>query len=419
MEVFSSDTTSLCAKCKGRLWCGKSGCPILVKFYIQTKVKPLIDSTYLEGSSPPSVFIGRFNYPKVYIGPMLPPQHGDTSLMDTPELWSGKSIQEIVDFRFQLVRGKYLTNIKNFDGKIVELTREIALAEKSPDAEVEFKSKPVGRIVLNDEIQPFGPSASLVNLETVNCTYNKRIEKAFYDTDLKAKDAVISLYKDDILVSKIQKAFSVGAFGLKRNRRFVPTRWSITAVDSTLSKDMIECTKNYPLINEFRVYEHNQLDNRWIVLMIPREWCYELIEAWYPNTLWNPDKVKTEIFSDCEFFDGRKTYAEIGGCYYAARLATNELLNKERKQAGVVIMREAHPGYIMPVGVWNVREAVRHAVKNEPVNFSTLNETFDYISKKMEIPIKKWIEHSSVLRDTIQQKRITDFLKVEEWKQKK
>ena len=415
-KVFSSDTASLCAKCKGRLWCGKDGCPILVKFYTQTKVKPLIDSTYMEGSSPPSVFVGRWNYPKVFIGPMLPPQHGDTSIMDTPELWANKSIQEIVDFRFQLVRGKYLTNIKNFDGKIVEITREIALAENSPDAEVEFKTKPTGRIILNDEVQPFGPSASLLNLDAGNYTYNKRIEKAFYDTDLKAKDAVINLYKDGLLVSKIQKAFSVGAFGLEKNRKFVPTRWSITAVDDTLGKNMIEYTKTYPIINDFKIYEHNQLDNRWIVLMIPREWSYELIEAWYPKTLWNPDSVRTEIFSDHEFYDGRKTYAEIGGCYYAARLAANELLNKERRQAGVVIMREAHPGYIMPVGVWNVREAVRQAVKKEPMSFSTLNESLAYISKKMDIPVKNWIEHSTVLRDTMQQKRLVDFLKVKEWK---
>ena len=46
---------------------------------------------------------------------------------------------------------------------------------------------------------------------------------------------------------------------------------------------------------------------------------------------------------------------EIGGCYYAARLAVNELLNKERRQAGVVIMREAHPGYIMPIRILSNR----------------------------------------------------------------
>jgi hypothetical protein len=414
--MFSNDSGSLCAKCKGRLWCGKDKCPLLVKFYTQTKVKPLIDSTNLEGSSPPSVFIGRWNYPKVFIGPMVPPQHGDTSIMDTPELWTNKSIEEIVDFRFQLVRGKYLTDIKNFEGKIVEKTREIALAEESPETEVEFKSKPAGRIILNDEVQPFGPSASMIKLDVGSYRFDNKVEKAFYDTDLKAKEAVINLYNDKVLVSKIQKAFSVGAFGLGKNRRFVPTRWSITAVDDTLSKDMVEYTKTYPVINEFRVYEHVQLDNRWIILLLPREWCYELIEAWYPNTIWNPVGREVAIFSDHEFYDGRKTYAEIGGCYYAARLATNELLNKERKQAGVVVMREAHPGYIMPVGVWNVREAVRQAVKSKPTNFSSLNETLEYISKRLEIPIKKWISVSNVLKDVIQQRRIIDFLEVKKWK---
>jgi hypothetical protein len=39
-------------------------------------------------------------------------------------------------------------------------------------------------------------------------------------------------------------------------------------------------------------------------------------------------------------------------------LAVGELLEKERRQAAVVVLREAHPGYIMPVGVWQVREIV-------------------------------------------------------------
>ena len=410
---FSSDSGSLCARCKGRMWCGKARCPLLVKFYAQTKAKPLIDSTHLEGSSPPSVFIGRFSYPKVYIGPMLPPQFGDTSVMDTPELWAGMSIDQIVDFRFRLVRGKFLNPIKNFDGKIIEQTREIALAEKSPDAEVQFKKKPQGRLVMNDEIQPFGPSALLKKMELGrNVKYDKNIEKAFSDTDLKAAQAVIGLHKDGILVSKIQKAFSVGAFGLGKNRKFVPTRWSITAVDDTLGKNLMTYTRDYPLINEFRVYEHVQLDNRWLILMIPREWCYELIEAWYPNTIWNPAGRNIEIFSDHEFYDGRTTYADIGGCYYAARLATNELLNREKRQAGVVIMRETHPGYIMPVGVWNVREAVRTAVKNPPYRFATLQEALDFVGRRMDIPVSRWIEKSSILKDTMRQRKLVDFFRV-------
>jgi hypothetical protein len=150
--------------------------------------------------------------------------------------------------------------------------------------------------------------------------------------------------------------------------------------------------------------------------MIPREWCYELIEAWYPKTIWNPTGNEISIFSDHEFYDGRKTYADIGGCYYASRLAVNELLNKERRQAGIIVMREAHPGYIMPVGVWNVREAVRQAVKKKPLTFVSLNEALSYVSKKFDIPIKRWISVSSVLKDALHQRRIIDFLDARKWK---
>jgi hypothetical protein len=382
-----------------------------VKFYVNLKVKPLIDSTHLDGSSPPGVFVGRYGYPKVFVGPLIPPTHGDTSLLDTPEFWVGRTIDEIVSFRFQLVRGMFLTDVKKVEGdRLVEKTREIALAETSIDTEAEFKKRPTSRIVLSSEVQPFGPSAPIKRFDVGNYKIDKRIEKAYYDTDLKAKEAVITLYKKGVLVSRIQKAFSVGAFGLKRNRRFVPTRWSITAVDDTISKNLMEYTKTFPIINEFRVYEHVQLDNRWIVLMLPREWCYELIEAWYPKTLWNPKGRDVAMFSDYEFYDGRKDYADIGGCYYAARLAVNEALNKERRQAGVVILREAHPGYIMPVGVWNVREAVRAAVRKKPRKFETLKETLSYISRKLEIPIGKWLSHSNVLKDTLQQRKIIDFI---------
>jgi hypothetical protein len=177
-----------------------------------------------------------------------------------------------------------------------------------------------------------------------------------------------------------------------------------------LGEDMMKSTREYPLINEFRVFERYHLDNRWIILMMPSEWCYELIEAWYPSTTWNPFSSEIQIFGDHERYSGRTTYAQIGGCYYAARLAVNEYLNQERRQAGVVVLREAHPGYILPVGVWNVRENVRTALKSQPYTFNTLQETLDHISKKFDIPIKRWIFNSAILKDKLYQKRIEDFL---------
>lgn len=403
---------SPCVICKGsKNLCGKPVCPLMVKFYAHTQTRRLIDSLDLAGSSPPGVFVGRFGYPKVDVGPLVPPVYGDTAIMDTPERWMGKSIQEITDFRFKLVRGKYRVDVKEFQkaGRIMDYTRDLALAVNSPDVEMRFEKKPAGKIVLDDEIQPFGPSGRVATLEITNPKYDHKVEKAHYDTDLRAAEAVRDLYKGGVLISRIQKAFSVGSFGIEKNRKLVPTRWSITAVDDILGKNLLQRTKYHPLINEFRVYDWDQLDNRWCVMFMPCSWRYELIEAWYPDTVWNPLGKQIEIISSHEFYEGRRDYAEIGGCYYAARLAVNELLTEERRQAGVVIFREAHPGYIMPVGVWNVRENVRMALRQPPSKFNTLEEALQHLGGRMEIPVARWVASSAVVRDYMTQRRIDDY----------
>jgi len=410
--VVKQESPSICALCRGtKLLCGKKRCPIIVKFHSKKKVKPLIDTLRIGGSSPPSVFIGRYGYPKVSIGPMIPPIMGDTSLIDTPELWLDRSIDDIVDFRSMLVRGTHRADVYDVEStnKIVEYTKELALSKNCVFTEAIFSKKPRGKIAFFDEAQPHGPSAPLRKFDITNPKYEQHIEKAYYDTDLKSREAIFNLYKDGVNISKIQRAFSVGAFGVKKFRRFVPTRWSITAVDSNIGETLMKNTKTYPWINEFRVYYHNQFDNRWAVLMMPSEWQYELIEAWYPNTTWNPYGRGISIFNSYEFYKGRKTYAEIGGCYYSARLASNELLNKERRQAGVVVLREAHPGYIMPIGVWNVRESVRKALREPYRKFDTLDQALMFVSEKMDIPLQRWIKNSAVLKSMLYQKRLEDF----------
>jgi hypothetical protein len=91
---------------------------------------PLINGLDVDGASPPSVFIGRIGYPYVYAGPMVPPERGDTSIFDIPELWFGKDVEEIIGFRYKLVRGMFLTNVRdvNSENKLMTDTRELALA---------------------------------------------------------------------------------------------------------------------------------------------------------------------------------------------------------------------------------------------------------------------------------------------------
>ena len=49
---------------------------------------------------------------------MVPPVHGDTTLLDSPELWLGKTLEDIVNFRLSLVRGIEKLSIQNTQGQI-------------------------------------------------------------------------------------------------------------------------------------------------------------------------------------------------------------------------------------------------------------------------------------------------------------
>ncbi len=84
--------------------------------YLLEKVKeevPRIKRKDISGASPPEVFVGRFGYPKVFVGPVIPPfNYGDTSYLGTPEKWFGKSISEIVRMRLSMVRTKKLHPVR-------------------------------------------------------------------------------------------------------------------------------------------------------------------------------------------------------------------------------------------------------------------------------------------------------------------
>jgi hypothetical protein len=108
-------------------------------------------------------------------------------------------------------------------------------------------------------------------------------------------------------------------------------------------------------------------------------------------------------------YEGRTTYADIGGCYYASRLAITEKLLAERRQATITVLRETHPGYVLPVGVWCVRECVRNALRNAPSKFGNMRDVLRHISSKFDIGLSQWIKSSHILHELLYQTRITEF----------
>jgi len=412
--VVRAPSGSVCVYCKGsKMLCGKVQCPILVKAYSIVKVSSMLASQDLYGSSPPAVFVGRHGYPYVYAGPLVPPFRGDTSVLDTPELWLRASIQDIVDFRVKLVRGKARFHVRdaNDPPRLLNDVQLMSMGERPVDSEMKLLKRPSASILLDDEVQPMGPSAPIKELWVGDVKVSKLIERAASDADLKARDAILELYKKGVPVSQIQRAFSVGLFGVKGMRRLVPTRWSITAVDSTISRTLRdEEVKRLPGLDEYRVYRFNFMDNEFVVLMFPGKWSYESIEAWFPGTTWNPGGVSVAFCGDWEGYWGRTTYASMGGCYYAARLAVTEHLANIGKQASVLILREARPGYIMPVGVWIVRECVRRALAQGYEKFDNLKDALDAAFSKLSISPKIWMQVSKLLSDQVKQERLTKFI---------
>ncbi len=413
VKLVGVKPSSICLICRGgKMLCGKVSCPLVSKAVSLSKYHSMIDSNLVDGSTPPGVFVGHVGYPCVYIGPMIPPFHGDTGILDSPEQWMGKSIDEIIDLRYALIRGKTRTRATAVhDSRLIQTLQELSMAEKPVDSEALFKKKPDKTLYLSEFSQPFGPSALLEDFTTSSIDVDSRIEKAYYDRDLKASHAIINLYDRGLEVTRIQRCLSAGMFGVEEARKLVPTRWSITAVDDMISKRLVERVKEYPTVDEYRVHRFSYLDNLYVVILIPLGWEFEWIEAWFPGTTWNINGASAELIGDYEGYRGRTTYAEVGGCYYSTRLAAAESLAKERKQACVLALREIHPGYTLPVGVWNVRESIRKTMKMKPQTFDTFKDALTHALSDYVIPRETWVSRSVILRKMLHQRRLDHFLR--------
>ena len=372
---------------------------ILAKWYENlSKYGNLFSSDSISGTSPPSIFVGSYNYPKVSVGPMVPPIHGDTSLLDSPEKWVGKSLEEIVNFRLNLVRGIQKISVNATDGRYIENLQDVAMSSKPIDSDLEFH-KSVSGISLDGESAPFGPIGEIKSAKFSSSSSTKSIEKIFYDKDLKSKDAILSLYNTGIDVSRIQKCLSIGMLG--KERKLVPTKWSITATDDIISKSLAEEILDYSLIDSCKVFSYEHLGNLFSVVLFPHRWIYEMIEAWYSNGILG-------FGSDHEDARGLDHPPSIAGAYFAAKLAIVEYLSKNKIQSGAIILREIRPEYAIPVGVWQIREGIRAAMKKKPFIADNFDHAITLASKMMSVSKSEWLSHADIGK-LMRQKTISDF----------
>jgi DNA repair protein NreA len=375
--------------------------------FLSTNSAKLASET-LSGATPPSVFIGRYGYPKVKVGPMVPPFHGDTTILDKPEMWLGKSLEDIVQYRLSLVRGVSDINVHATSGRYIETLQELAMASKSAESEALFEKKPVADIEQEKDLgesAPFGPVAPLKSFKTASLSIDKRLENVYYDKDLRAAEAIVDLFQQEVEVSRIHRVLSVGMLGLQKNRRLVPTRWSISATDNIISVSLIKSIVSYAQIDLFEVYKHSHLGNYYSVILIPDDvWSFEMKEVWFDK---NGNLGMGVDFEDARGLDH---YPSIAGAYFAARLGVAEHLVQRRRKAAALVLREIHSDYVMPVGVWQIREGIRVALKNEKRQFESFENALSFACISLSASRKEWIRGSKIIEQKKEQMRITDFL---------
>ncbi|MDH5698218.1 MAG: hypothetical protein OEY54_06805, partial [Nitrosopumilus sp.] len=320
-------------------------------------------------------------------------------LLDSPEQWKGKSLEDIVNFRLNLVRGVQKISIDQTEGRYIEDLQEITMSSKATDTDLVFQKTTSPKVSLDGESAPFGPIGEIKTAKFSGTSSEKSIEKTYYDKDLKAQDAVLNLYNSGIDISKIQKCFSIGMLGQKR--KLVPTKWSITATDDIICKYLTDDVLDYGLIDSHRIFSYEHLGNIFTVVLFPHRWVYEMIEAWYSDGILG-------FGSDYEDARGIDHPPAIAGAYFAAKLGVLEYLKDKKIQAGAVILREIRPEYAIPVGVWQVREGIREAMNQTPMIADSIENALVLASNKTSISKSEWLSHGNIV-ELIRQKTISDF----------
>jgi len=404
----------LCIRCKGKMLCGLGFCPILKKHSEQTKTVSNIHGTEFTGASPPSLFVSWKNYPKVQIAPLSPTEVFDSTMLDAPEKWFGLPQEEIISFRQQLLRSNKAVSVFDAAKPSYELAemQELVMASDPTSIEVKLKKKPMPSLSFHESAAPHGPSAPLIKMRLdENPSIAKKIDYAVSDTDLKSSDALVSLYEAGFPISRLYKLLSAGTLGIGKRRRLVPTRWSITAVDSNIAKELVdEKVKFFPQISEIELYHSNYLDNDFWVMLLPRSWAFEQLECWIPGGTWTANAKEAHIIQDHEFFKGRTKYAtNVEGAYYSAKLGVAEHLVERKRQAAAIVFREIGAGYGIPLGVWQIRENVRNALRQRCLAFSNLQLALAFLSKKLRVPMPRYKRESKLLDFLQHQRTLSDF----------
>ncbi len=411
--VFTSIKPELCYRCKTfKNLCGLPYCPIRerLKVIVRTYTR-VASSTELNSASPPSGVVGEHGYPKVriYVGVGTHSGIDVKFLEDPPQWWDRKlRLEDIIKLRSEMVNivneGRY--HVRDFERLYSREISLIQVSERPVECEVRIEKILDRNVMFDLKLLPLSMRV-MGDLKVVsNPCINNRMEKIIHDYDMKARDAIVELYRSGVEIYSIQRAMSFGLLGSRRFRRIVPTRWAITAVDRIITDYLRKEVRKNREISNFEIYSIEYMNNRFTVILLPGELRIRWIEFWYPRAgmRHRDDKpvLSLEIVEDL-----RGNVETMDGGFEAARMGILEALCRRGRKGRVIIIREILPDYYIGIGNWHIREDMRRIFNTIPILktsderelLKTLPNIFhnEIVAKTVEDRLKRELSQRTIL----------------------
>jgi hypothetical protein len=382
---------------------------------VEAQFETVVQGDALYGATAPEIFVGRSEYPQVSTGLLSPVDPGaDPADFATSEQWyrRGFGIDDVLRRRTGLLNATRSSSVDVSDvwDGFVGVQREVAIADHPVDVEVGLTGSTELDLSFDDVQTPTGPRAQARNADLAENPHVPRpVEKTLADDDWQAEGAITYLYRRGFDVYDINTVLAAGALGRTSNRRLVPTRWSITAVDDTVGQYLRGSLRTASSVDEVQVWHNGYLGNDYWVLLAPGNWEFELLELKAPGSVWNPAADgEYYLAADSEGFDGRTTYVEeTAGAYHAARLGVLDHLASIDRQASCLVIRHATERYWAPVGVWQIREGVRHAFEGEPAVAESFGAAVSRLATQLPVSTGDLQRKSTLVAG--RQARLRDF----------
>ena len=387
------------------------------------KYKDLGQIQHLDSTSPPSVFIGsKLKYPLVNVGILSPLERDENAwVYDDEPYWAKENfdIADVVRLRNSLLNSRFQSRVSDarLNKRFVEIAQEIAIASKPVDVEIELKNRLRTDREKDRVLKPVGMMAPLKQARvTSNVKVDAKVDRVIND-DIKASQGIEYLYKNNFSEYVLNKILSVGVLGLKKNKKLVPTRWSITATDDTLGKYLLKSVRDYKWLENYELFFGEFMGNQYLIMLFPGVWSFELFELYFPGSSWNPSK-EIKASTDYENYYERKEYAfNTAGGYYATRLPILEYLNSIKRQAGVLAIRLETPTYWAALGVWVVRESVKKSMaqnSGKGMKFNSREELLEAVNKigkiKYNFDSSQILKQSKLLNEVKTQKSLGEWI---------